>query len=194
VRSVPSGPNKQLNNLVKTVDSIMRREYGFRPVIKAEVETKWVRKVIEEETRRLLEEKKAAEEKKAEEEKKVSINLSQLKRIRRDAAATQEKLIVEEETEELDEPAPREPEPARPALQERDGGGDLPLNPAESRLLRCLLYGGDIGWVQAEGCILSVLVDGINEKLYDVFQDCVLNDTPQPIEDYADDLKEMVHP
>ena len=41
---------------------------------------------------------------------------------------------------------------------------------------------------------MSVLVDGINEKLYDTFLDTVLDDTPQVMEDYAEDLKEMVRP
>jgi hypothetical protein len=41
---------------------------------------------------------------------------------------------------------------------------------------------------------MSVLIDGINEKLYDTFLDSVLDDTPQVVEDYTDDLKEMVRP
>ena len=42
--------------------------------------------------------------------------------------------------------------------------------------------------------MLSVLVDGINEKLYDIFMDSVLDDSPALVEDYIDDLKEMVKP
>lgn len=42
--------------------------------------------------------------------------------------------------------------------------------------------------------MMSVLVDGINEKLYDEFMDSVLDDTPALVEDYIDELKEMVHP
>ena len=71
---------------------------------------------------------------------------------------------------------------------------ESPLSSPEYRLLHCLLYGGSTGWVQAEGYMLSVLVDGINEKLYDTFMDSVLDDTPELIEDYIDDLKEMVKP
>ena len=40
--------------------------------------------------------------------------------------------------------------------------------------------------------MLSVLVDGINEKLFDVFGDTVLDDTPDVIEDYRDELKEIL--
>ncbi|MDE6281075.1 MAG: hypothetical protein K2M15_04695, partial [Oscillospiraceae bacterium] len=81
--------------------------------------------------------------------------------------------------------------PAAPPVGQ---GGDTPLSPPEYRLLQCLLYGGDTGWVQGEGHLLSVLVDGVNEKLYDTFLDTVIDDGPQLIEDYIDDLKEMVHP
>lgn len=186
-RILPTSPNKKLSDLIKAIDSVMREEYGFgSPIQKAE-KRKWVLRIIEEEVRRQLEEKKAAEA------KKVAIDFTQLKRIRRDAAITQEKLSVEEETEEL---STREEEPAAPAPVPQEDGevGDLPLAPAEYRLLRCLLYGGDMDWVRTEGCLVSVLADGINEKLYDLFQDCVLDDTSQLVEDYADDLKEMVHP
>ena len=41
---------------------------------------------------------------------------------------------------------------------------------------------------------MSVLLDSINEKLYDVFQDAVLDDAGAPLEDYIDELKEMVKP
>ena len=43
---------------------------------------------------------------------------------------------------------------------------------------------------------LSVLADGINEKLFDAFSDSVLTleDQPALVEDYIQDLKEMVHP
>ena len=48
--------------------------------------------------------------------------------------------------------------------------------------------------MQSEGYLLSVLVDSINEKLYDEFMDSVLDESPAPVEDYIDDLKEMIHP
>ena len=73
---------------------------------------------------------------------------------------------------------------------------ECPLSPAEYRVLKCLLYGGDLSWVTAEGFLLSVLADSINEKLYDQFQDSVLqmDDVPVLVEDYINDLKEMVLP
>lgn len=177
---IPQRPNGKLNDLLKSIDSIMREEFGYRHPIKCELETKWILKIIREEVQALLAEKKAAEA------KKITIDYAQLARIRRDAAITQEKLTVEEELEE----EPETPEEAPPAQIEND----TPLDDTEYRLLQCLLYGREIGWVQAEGHILSVLLDSINDKLYDNFLDSVVDDTPSVIEDYIDDLKEMVKP
>ena len=114
-------------------------------------------------------------EKKAAEAKKITIDFSQLSRIRRDVAITRDKLTVEEDwEEELPEPVPEAAPQAQPAPAAPPDAGDCPLVPAEYRLMQNLLYGTDYGWVQSEGYLLSVLVDGINEKLYDTFQDSVL--------------------
>ena len=71
---------------------------------------------------------------------------------------------------------------------------DSPLSDTEYRLLQAILYGKDRSWVRTEGYIMSVLLDSINEKLYDIFQDAVLDDAGAPLEDYIDELKEMVTP
>ena len=180
---------RKIDDLLKTVDSVMRQEFHDRHPVKAELSTKWILQLIREETQDLIARRRAAEE------KKVTIRYADLARIRRDAAVTQEKLTVEE-TDLPEEPAPEDLEPTRSA-QPSSGTEDMagsPLDPAEYRLVQCLLYGRDTGWVQAEGLLLSVLADGINEKLYDLFLDCVLDGTPQLVEDYIPDLKEMVRP
>ena len=174
--AVPPDRSTKLDDILKTIDAVMRQEYSYKNPIKRETETKWMIKLIREEAQALLAQKKAAET------KKITIDYSQLAHIRREAAQTQDKLTVEEELEEpITEPAPP-PE------------GDTLLAPAEHRLLHCLLYGESITWVQEEGHLLSVLVDGINEKLYDSFLDTVLDDTPELIEDYIEELKEIVTP
>ena len=91
--------------------------------------------------------------------------------------------------EEADAPEEAPEVPATPPVDD-----DCPLTPAEYRLVQCLLYGRPLDWISGEGYLTSVLVDGINEKLYDTFQDTVLDDQPQIVEDYTDDLKEMVRP
>ncbi|MDD6200640.1 MAG: TerB N-terminal domain-containing protein [Firmicutes bacterium] len=175
VRSARSGA--KLGDLLKTIDALMREEYRYGHLIQQKTDTKWLLQIIRQEIRGLLAEKEAAEK------NKVTIDFSRLAKIRSDADVTREKLTVEEEQEEA---PPEAPPPAE--------NPDCPLEPAEYRLLRSLLYGGDTGWVRAEGYLLSVLVDGINEKLYDQFADSVLDDTPQPIPDYIEELKEMVRP
>ena len=156
----------------------MRECYGYGRPIQYKLDTKWILKIIQEEARNLLAEKKAAEE------KKITIDYSRLARIRSDAAVTRDRLMVEEEAPPAQTPAPAE-EPE-----------DTPLTKDEYRLLQSLLYGRDYGWVRSSGLMLSVLVDGINDKLYDTFSDSVLlgDDPPELIEDYIPDLKEMIHP
>lgn len=184
---------KKLCALVKTIDSMMRLSTAYRTQIKSEIKTRWILRMIEEEIQALLDEQKAAEE------KKVTIDFAQLNRIRKDAAITREKLIVDEEVPEPeDEPEPQGPQVGFPRAKEAPGtevpDGAPELGGAERRLLQCLLYGGSLDWVQTEGHMLSVLVDGINEKFYDIIGDSVIDDTPQAINDYIEDLKEMVGP
>ena len=174
----PRGERK-LDELMKSIDASMRAVLEPRAPIQRPSQLKWVEKIIQGEIQALLDAKEQARLA----AQRIAIDYSALDAIRRDAAITQEKLAIEEELEPEPEPtqAP-EPEP-----------GDCPLDKTEYRLLQCLLYGGDTRWVQQEGKMLSVLLDSINEKLYDAFQDSVIEDGA-PVEDYADELKEMVKP
>ena len=174
--------NGKLGDVLKAIDGVMRECYGYGRPIQYKLDTKWILKIIQEEARNLLAEKKAAEE------KKITIDYSRLARIRSDAAVTRDRLMVEEEAEEETPPA------QTPATA--DEPEDTPLTKDEYRLLQSLLYGRDYGWVRSSGLMLSVLVDGINDKLYDTFSDSVLlgDDPPELIEDYIADLKEMIHP
>lgn len=185
--AVTPGAGAKLDALMKTIDAEMRQAFGDRHPVKSEMDTKWILRIIQEEIQKLLAEKQAAEE------KKIVIDYAQLTRIRRDASITQEKLIVEEETAGPEAAAPPESEQAQPP-EEAAPQADSPLTPAEYRLLQCLLYGGDTGWVRESGQLLSVLTDGVNEKLYDTFGDTVLEEGPRVVEDYMEDLKEMVRP
>lgn len=176
----------KLDDLIKTIDRLLREHLDPKHPIKTQLDTKWILKIIQEEVQTLLAEKKAAEA------KKITIDRSQLAKIRADAAVTQEKLMVDEETEDFDEAPPETAVPeASPAA---DLPPDCPLDPTEYRLLQCLLYGRDRSWVRTEGYLLSVLLDSINDKLYDIFLDSVLDEDGQPLPDYTDELKEMVKP
>lgn len=179
-------PNVKLEDIIKTIDAIMREEFAYKHPVKQETDTKWLLRIIREETQRFLAEKKAQEA------KKLTIDYSQLVRIRQEAAITQEKLTVDEEMEE-EIPSEIDMDPIiSEASQPMYLSEDCPLTEPEFRLLRCLLFEESTSWIQSEGYMLSVLVDGINEKLYDTFMDSVVDDTPALIEDYIEDLKEMV--
>lgn len=175
---------RKLEDLMKTIDASLRVALNDGKPIKSPSQLKWVTKVIEEEVAALLETQKQQEAA----AKRVQIDYSALAQIRREAAITQDKLATEEEMEEEAPPAVQPPPPQPEALP-----GDCPLDKTQYRLMQNLLYGGDTSWVQREGKMVSVLLDSINEILYDTFQDAVIEDQ-QVVEDYIDELKEMVKP
>lgn len=181
---IDSHKRRKLENLMKTIDASLRVALNDGKPIKSPSQLKWVTKVIEEEVAALLEAQKQQEA----EAKRVQIDYSALAQIRREAAITQDKLATEEEMEEEAPPAVQPPPPQPETLP-----GDCPLDKTQYRLMQNLLYGGDTSWVQREGKMVSVLLDSINEILYDTFQDAVIEDQ-QVVEDYIDELKEMVKP
>ena len=181
---IDSHKRRKLEDLMKTIDASLRVALNDGKPIKSPSQLKWVTKVIEEEVAALLETQKQQEAA----AKRVQIDYSALAQIRREAAITQDKLATEEEMEEEAPPAVQPPPPQPEALP-----GDCPLDKTQYRLMQNLLYGGDMGWVQREGKMVSVLLDSINEILYDTFQDAVIEDQ-QVVEDYIDELKEMVKP
>ena len=181
---IDSHKRRKLEDLMKTIDASLRVALNDGKPIKSPSQLKWVTKVIEEEVAALLEAQKQQEA----EAKRVQIDYSALAQIRREAAITQDKLATEEEMEEEAPPAVQPPPPQPETLP-----GDCPLDKTQYRLMQNLLYGGDMGWVQREGKMVSVLLDSINEILYDTFQDAVIEDQ-QVVEDYIDELKEMVKP
>ena len=179
------GRSKKLGDLIRTVDAVLREETGSGNAIQPGLSTKWIVKLIAGEIRDYLQEREEAEA------RRISFDFSKLSGIRFDASVTREKLIVDEETAEQEAcPMPDEEEasyvPERP---------DCLLSDPEKRLLRSLLAGEDLSWVRAEGLLLSVLIDGINEKLFDSFDDTVIRFDAEPelIEDYVEELKEMVY-
>lgn len=190
-RKLTPKTTRKFNNLIKTVDAVMRVESGYGHAIQPELSLKWLLKIIEEESRAVLAEKKRPVHKIQE------IDFSQLSRIREDAAATRNRLIVEGEETDIDEEGPAMSEalsaslPSPTPLAGEERQPETLLSSAESRLLLSLLHDRDLSWLRAEGHILSVLVDSINEKLYDIFGDSVLDDTPAIVRDYQAELKKM---
>lgn len=177
----------KLENLTKAVDCVMRQQFGDRHPVMQPLDTKWILKLIDRETQALLDEKKQAEQ------KKLHLDFRKLDTIRKNAELTREKLIVDEEEEPFPTP-PAAEVPAPVPSPASAHNSDCPLDGQELRFLRCLLTGEDTGWLRQTGALPAVVADRINEKLYDTFADTVLTveDCPAVIEDYAEELKEMV--
>ena len=189
----PERAAQRLGVFLRGVDAGLRAHYGITAIQPPKLK-KWQEKIIDEEITAFLAEQRAAEA------RRVRLDFSQLARIRKDADVTQERLIVEEEEPPMMssfEPSPVVPpasaedmQPVDPVMTE--GAGDINgLNASEIRLLRTLLADGDLAWVRTEGRMVSVLVDGVNEKLYDDFADTVIEgDPPAVVSDYQDELVE----
>ena len=190
----PERAAQRLGVFLRGVDAGLRAHFGITAIQPPKLK-KWQAKIIDEEITAFLAEQRAAEA------RRVRLDFSQLARIRADADVTQERLIVEEEEESpmmpIFEPSSVVPPsssedmlPAAPVTTE--GAGDInALDASELRLLRTLLGDGDLAWVRTEGRMLSVLVDGINEKLYEDFADTVIEgDPPAVVPDYQDELIE----
>ena len=187
-RPLSSRSGRKLEALLKTIDQVMREAYAFGHPIRGEISTRWIVKLINETTQALLAQKAAAEK------SRVRIDFAILDKIRADAAITRDRLVTEEDEEpEAPAPQPAAALPPEPEAGEAASATAL-LSRPEARLLRCLLSGESTDWLRAEGHLRSVLVDAINEKLYDAFGDTVLDDEGLPVPDYVSDLKEMLAP
>ena len=179
-----SGQEYKIGQILRTIDSALREATGYKKPIKPGVVTKWMYELISSVCRCYVKEQAEQPPK----SQPISIDLSALDKIRTDSESTKEKLIVDEE--ELWE----EEEPITEEAEEAPAEDEGPLDGNEYRLMQCLLYGGDLSWVHEAGLMMSMLADSINEKLFDMFGDTVLeiDDIPVVIEDYAEELKEVV--
>ncbi|MBR0600302.1 TerB N-terminal domain-containing protein [Sinanaerobacter chloroacetimidivorans] len=178
--------NKHIGELLKTIDFIMRQEYDFKSTLKVDMVKKVYQDIIQKVIGELLEEKKKKSV------PKIEIDISKLQNIRKTALETQNKLIVEDSEEITISDVPEAAAQVAAAVQEDAAN----LSNIEYEFMKCLLYGKDYSdLVKSNGLMLSVLIDSINEKLFDLFCDTVLifdGDEPELIEDYEDELKAII--
>jgi len=125
---------------------------------------------------------------------KIKIDFSGLEKIRLDAGITRESLLTEEERAEETEP----PLPAKTVSEAESGAADTlyGLDALHSAILRALVRGEAVReTIQKNHLMPAVVVDTINEALYDEIGDSVLSFDGAEIrmvEDYAEDLAEML--
>lgn len=121
---------------------------------------------------------------------KIEFNLSQLLTIRADAAGTRDSLLTEEELQAEQEENKQIEEAVVDDEQENYG-----LSSEETTIITLLLKGKDLNkYLKGQHLMAAVIIDNINEKLFDEFGDNVIefiNDIPTVIEDYQEDLEDM---
>ena len=169
----------KVGSILKGIDSALRLKFGFKTPIKPPVLSETAAHIIKLAVNSVFEKEREALL------PKVEIDVSKLQSIRDTAAVTRDKLIVEEE-EELPEEITFEEEPPKT---------DIPNDEPCVKVLKALLNGADPEEAaRADGIMLTVAIDEINERLFDTFGDTVIifnGDTPEIIEDYKEELKGM---
>ena len=180
---------KRFLDLLRTIDSMIRKFLNFPHQIQQKITTKWIVKTIEEEIQKWNEVKQRKESRKRE----IHFDLSKLGDIRSDSVETREKLLTEEEIQDNSAvQTETESDILNSANSECDPSNDNvgfdSLSSQEKRYLQCLLNGISINWISNEGLLPSLLCDSINDKLFCLFEDTVL-ENGEIIEDYTEELK-----
>ena len=185
----------RLGQVLRAADRQLRDALGYPHPLKDRADPKYLTQLIDRVVRDYVSWREAHAP------RRVEIDLSKLAGIRSSAAVTREALLVDEEREER--PGPVEP-PAPTGADEPEAGGsdapaagaaatDLGLSPEELGLLSALLAGRP-----ASPAPVDLLVDSINEKLFDLVGDTVLEfdeaGAPALVEDYADDVRAALGP
>lgn len=173
--------SQKVGSLLKTIDFLMRRKYNFKSALKAGKTTKILEGIINQAIDDFGEKQRQAAR------LKIEIDVSKLQTIRAAALEIQNKLIVEESPEsEMPEASKEETKPA----------GASPLNELEQQFMGRLLSGRAYDeLLRSKGLMLSVMIDAVNEKLFELFNDTVITedgDRAELIEDYIDELKELI--
>ena len=118
---------------------------------------------------------------------KITIDLSELELIRRNADATRDSLLTGEEPEDAEAAAAPAPEPEQPSL---------PLDAVQIRILRALLAGRDPAeLLRSSRMMPSIAADAINEALLDTFGDTVIlceADRLLLVDDYTEELNQYL--
>ena len=179
--------NARFQGILHETDARLRRYLKTGRYLKENPADEWIAPIIEtviEADRRAVIEASRP---------KITIDLSGLEQIRRDAAGTRDSLLSEEEREEMEAPAEAAASLPAPDLSPDT---DLPLDVVQVQILRELLRGGDgKELLKANHLMPSIAADFINEALFDEFGDTVLiceDDRLILVEDYMEDLEQLL--
>ena len=185
--------SSRMGQILRATDRLLRAALDHPYPLKDRGEPKYVVQLIEREIEDFMAWRQAHAV------RRVEIDVSKLAGIRSAAAVTREALLVDEEREEAAEQVVEPEAPAAEAGGAANGAAEgapadttpetpLGLTPDELKLLEDLLANRKPTTASAD-----LLVDAINEKLFDLVGDTVLEfgDSGEPslIEDYVEDLR-----
>lgn len=172
-----TGRLQRAGELLRTIDSLLRAQYGFKHTLKGgAIPREWeeiVQHCIESYIIR----------KRYENAPKIEIDLRLLNTIRNDAAVTQDRLLIYNEDAVVEDSAVTEIRETTPGV----------LNPLQVQFLLCLLNKQPFSSLLKENnTTAALLCDAINESLFDECNDTVIvfeEDAPVILEEYEDFLK-----
>ncbi|MEE8705072.1 MAG: TerB N-terminal domain-containing protein, partial [Olsenella sp.] len=175
-------PSRELALILHEVDRQMRAAWQEGRQLKPKGTPKYLVRIIERAVGEVRKEELAREA------RRVRIDFSQLAHIRSAAATTREALLVDEEREGY--------VPASPGGMAEKDAAPLGLTPLELSALGRILDGRPIDDLLGPGApMASVLVDSINEKLFDEVGDAVVEEADdgwRAVEDYVDDVRGLL--
>lgn len=168
----------KLGQILHAVDQRLRAALDYSHPLKERGDPKYLAQIIDREVHDYLEWQRQNAP------RHIEIDLSKLADIRSMAAETREALLVDEERDEA-APIVRE----TPSAPEQDSS--LGLTPEELSLLHSLLDGHASSTPGTD-----LLVDAINEKLFDLLGDTAIEfdetGAPALVEDYVEDVREAL--
>lgn len=176
---------------------------GIEPYLKPDKITKTFEQIIE----KTIGERSSFSVKKTIEKelappREITIDISKLGQIRAAADVTCEKLITEEEAFDKTELEDINIDDisAEQMNDDKSASDELPLDDNEYEFLKLIIYKDAKSvrdFAKSKMLMISVIADSINDKLFDMFDDTVLefeSDVPNVIEDYLEELKGLIKP
>lgn len=197
-----AGKSRDLGKVLRGIDRQMRIDWDFSRPLKERPLPRYLQTMVEKESAARHEAEAVAER------RRIRIDISQLGRIREAAATTREALLVDEEREgyvpagetlaESGGPVPvavpeAAPPPQAVAPSPEPAANPCGLTDAQLAFARAVLAGTPAPL--PPGTTPDLMVDAVNEALFDELGDSAFefgDDGPQPVEDYLDDLRDLL--
>ncbi len=182
---------EKISSLLKIIDDTMRRRYKFRFSLKSVKSSREILDIINKVIDAWFAQKNQAKQ------KNITIDVTKLQNIRETALRTQTSLLANTDSDMEPDEGLLSP-PTQPVHKTENHKTELenPLNPIETEFLRALLQNKSYTAIlKKKGILTSVIVDSINDKLFDQLGDTILvwaEDRPEPVDDYIQELKELV--